>query len=494
MKKIIKNFNNLVKRTIFKVQNKTNNNFNISNFSKFLITLIVSLFICLFYLLIPHLYDKMWVQANIQSELLNEFKINLSKSSNVSYRILPAPHFLIKDSKLLMEDIENQKSIAEIKNFKVFLSNKNFFIKEKVKIKKIIIDEANFTLLQNDLKILNELKDKKFSNNKIKISNSNFFFKDNLNEIILIVKIDKADLFFDAKKLFNIFNLKGEVFNMPFNLNFMNNSNPNKYTKINFNSKLLKLDILNEFFVDKNGLINGSNIISFLNSTINTKYNIKEKLLNFESDNSRLNKLQLSYDGKLSINPFDLDLDIKLNDYKISKLFNVNSILVEFLKSKLLFNDNISIGTSISVNSESKNEIFNNGKINFNIINGNANFDKTRLINNKIGSLEVINSKLSVENDELFLNTDISFDIKNYDNLFAFFSTNKKSRKEIKYILVNLDYNFLNNQVVFNSIKIDNQKFSDKSLKIINDFNDVNYENFHKQRLLVGKLLNLYDG
>ena len=77
MKQIIKNFNNLVKRTIFKVQNKTNNNFNISNFSKFLITLIVSLFICLFYLLIPHLYDKMWVQANIQSKLLNEFKINL---------------------------------------------------------------------------------------------------------------------------------------------------------------------------------------------------------------------------------------------------------------------------------------------------------------------------------------------------------------------------------------------------------------------------------
>ena len=32
------------------------------------------------------------------------------------------------------------------------------------------------------------------------------------------------------------------------------------------------------------------NIISFLNSTINTKYDIKEKLLNFESDNSRLNK------------------------------------------------------------------------------------------------------------------------------------------------------------------------------------------------------------
>ena len=57
MKQIIKNFNNLVKKTILKVQNKTNNNFNISNFSKYLITFIVIIYL-LFYLLIPLLYDK----------------------------------------------------------------------------------------------------------------------------------------------------------------------------------------------------------------------------------------------------------------------------------------------------------------------------------------------------------------------------------------------------------------------------------------------------
>ena len=37
MKAIVKNFNNYIKKTIFKVQNKTNNNFNISNFNKYLI-------------------------------------------------------------------------------------------------------------------------------------------------------------------------------------------------------------------------------------------------------------------------------------------------------------------------------------------------------------------------------------------------------------------------------------------------------------------------
>ena len=494
MKKIVKKFNNLVKRTIFKVQNKTNDNFNISNLNKFLITLIVSLFIWLFYLLIPHLYDKKWIQTNIESKLVNEFRINLSKSADISYHILPAPHFLIKDSKILVNDNENQKTLAEIENFKVFLSKVNFFDKEKMNIKKIVINKANFTLLQNNFKILNEFKNKKFSNKKIKINNSNIFLKNNLSEIISITKIDKATIFFDVKDQLNFFNLKGEVFKVPFSLNFSHNDILNKYTKIDFKSKFLKLDISSNFFVEKNKLITGNNTISFLNSIFNTKYDIKEKLIIFKSGNSKLNNSQLSYGGELSINPFDLDLNIKLTDYKVSKLFNTNSILVELFKSKLLFNNNISINSSLDVSSDSKNEIFNSGKINFNIINGKVNFDKTILFNKKIGSLKLINSNLFVENNKLFLDADILFDITDYKNLFSFFNTNKKSRKEIKNILINLNYDFLNNQTVFNSIIIDNLTFSNKSLEIINDFNDFNYENFHKSRLLVNKLFTLYEG
>ena len=100
MKKFIQNFNNLIIKRIFILQNKTNNNFKISNFNKFLITFISLLFFYLFYLLIPHLYDKTWLQSHLESQLLKEFKINFSNSFNISYRILPKPHFLIKDSKI----------------------------------------------------------------------------------------------------------------------------------------------------------------------------------------------------------------------------------------------------------------------------------------------------------------------------------------------------------------------------------------------------------
>ena len=134
MKKIVKKFNNLVKNTLVKLENKTNNNLKISNFNKYLITIVCSLFVYIFYLSIPILYDKTWVQTNIEKKLLNEFKINLSTSANISYRILPVPHFLIKNSMVVMDSTKKNKSTVEVKNLKVFISQNNFFDKEKIDI------------------------------------------------------------------------------------------------------------------------------------------------------------------------------------------------------------------------------------------------------------------------------------------------------------------------------------------------------------------------
>ena len=488
MKQIIKNFNNLVKKTIFKVQNKTNNNFNISGFNRCLIILITSLFVYLFYLLIPILYDKTWVQTNIESKLLNEFKLNVSTSADISYRILPAPHFLIKDSRILVGKDEKKKSLAEIKNFQIFLSQKNFFDKEKMNIKKVVISNANFSLLRSDLKLLNEITKKNFSSKKIRVNNSKIFLKDNLQEIISIIKVDKIILSFDDEKLSNFFNLKGEAFNVPFTFNFINSNNSPKYKKINFNSRILRLNIFNKFTKNKN-FTSGESSITFLNSTFNTKYNVKEKLIKFKSNNS-----QLGYAGELSINPFNLNLNINLDDYKISELFNANPVLIEFIKSGLLFNENISVNTSAIINSNIKNDIFHSAKINFNIINGKIHFDKTKFVNNNIGSLQFSNSNLFYKNNELVFNSDILIDIKNSKNLFSFLNTSKSSRKNFKTILINLDYNFLRNKIKFNNLKIDNSDVNNQILTIIDGFMDNDLNNLNKSRGLINELLKIYSG
>ena len=493
MKQIIKNFNNLVKKTIFKVQNKTNNNFIISNFNKYFIILFVSFFIYLFYLLVPILYDKTWIQTKIESKLFNEFNVNLSTSSNIFYRILPAPHFLIKDSKILVNDGVKEKSIAEIKNFKVFLNQKNFFDKEKMNIKKLVINKANFSFLRSDLKLLSELKNKKLSNKKIQINDSNIFFKNNLGEIISIIKIDKTVALFDDEKLLNFINLNGEVFNMPFNFNFKYQANKNRYQKIDFSSKPLRLNISDESS-SENKLISGESSISFLNFKFNTKYNINEKLIIFKSDSGRIDRHKVSYIGKLLINPFDLNLVIHLDNYRISKLFNNNPVLIEFIKSGLLFNNNISVKNSLIIKSNEKKEFFQNTKINFNIVNGKFNLDNSTFVNDKKGSLELSNSNLFLENNNLILNTDILFDIKNSDDLYSFLNTSKKSRKEIKNILINLDYYFLQNEIKFNNVKINNDDVSGQFLNEIESFSDNSSNNLIKSRRLINKLLSIYDG
>ena len=494
MKQFIKNFNNYIKKTILKLQNKTNNKYQISNFNKYLITFISLLFFYLFYLSIPILYDKIWVQSNIEKQLLKEFKINFSISSDISYRILPAPHFLIKDSKIFKIDSDKIISLADVKNLKVFISQSKFFDKRKMAIRHVKMNNANFSLLRNDFKFLKNGSNNSFSKKIIEINKSNIFFKDDQDEAVAIIKIKKARLFQDSEDLLNIFNLDGEIYNIPFSLVFKKKFDSLMTEEINIISKTLKLNINDIYNYDEKNINTGKNVITFLNNTVSTKYKVEDKIVSFNSADSQIKNNKIDYNGELSINPFNLNLNINLGNYKLLKLLDVNSILNEVIKTKLLFNKNISVNTLLTINSDLKKEIFNDVDINFNIINGKINFNKTKLINKKIGSIELENSNLNFINDRLILNTNIMIDIKNHKKLFSLLQTNKRSRKPIKNILINLDYDFLTNQIGFNNFKIDNKNVSEKLLRVIEGFNDNNFNNWNKSRRFLNILFNAYEG
>ena len=483
MKQIVKNFNNLIKKTIFKVENKTNDKFHVSKFSKYLISAIVVLFIYIFYLSIPLLYDKNWIQNKIVTELGNEFNINLGNSFDFSYRILPKPHYLIRDSKT---------SLAEIKTLNVFISQNNFFNKDSIIINEVVIEEANFSLLSNDLKPFYKDSENKFSKKKIKINDSNIFFKNNLNEVISIIKISNAFLFFDEKNLFNLFDLKGEIFNIPFKLKYQNALNVQK--KIEINAPDLKLKVINDFFKKDENLSSVISNISILSSSINTKFNIKDQIAIFQSDGSRIYNSKIDYNGQLAINPFDLNLKINLYDYKISNLFTPNSIINEFIKSGLLFNENISVQTLVNIKSTKKDEIFNEAKLELRILNGKISFDKSVFINNNIGLMEISNSNLFLDNDKLFLSSNLSIDIKDIDKLYSFLNTSKNSRKNIRNIKLNIIYDFLSNQIELKNIKINDNDVSSQFNNIAEGFIDINSNNLTKSRKLLNELINLYDG
>jgi len=486
---IIKNFNKSIEKIIFKVQNKTSLKLPVSKFNKYLITLISLLFFYIFYLLIPILYDKNWVQKNIEDQLLENFKMHFSLSSDISYRILPAPHYLIKDSKILNK-IDKTVSLANIKTLKVFVSQKNFFNKEKVSPKYIKINNADFILLNGNLKLLKDSTKNKFSNKIIEINKSNIFFKDDLGETISTIIISKAFLFHDDGDLLNLFELEGEIFNIPFSFDYKRMFNSLKTEEINVAAKVLKLNIYS-----KHNDNSGKSIISFLYSKINTDYKINDDdVIVFNSTNSRIKNTKIDYSGELSINPFDLDLEINLDDLNLRKVFLNNNILKELIKTELLFNKNISINTSINTNFISKNKIFQNGEVYLNITNGKFNINKTRLINKKIGLIELQNSNLGLEKDRLILNTDIIVDIKNSNKLFSLLQTNKKFRKPIKKIFINLDYDFLSNKIKFNNIKIENKEINDGLSLLIDDFYYDNLNNWNQNRRLLNILFENYEG
>ncbi|MDB9767640.1 hypothetical protein OAB25_03030 [Candidatus Pelagibacter sp.] len=481
MKKIVKIFNNFIKRTIFKVENKTNDKFHVSNFSKYIITVIVVLFVYIFYLSIPLLYDKTWVQNKIVTKLSDEFNINLSNSFDISYRILPKPHYLIRDSKT---------ALAEIKVLNVFISQNNLFNKNSIRINKVVIEEANFSLLKDNFKTLYENSENKFSKKRIEVNNSNIFFKDNLNEVISIIKVSNAFLFFDERNLVNLFDLNGEVFNIPFELNYQNIINSQK--KIKIKAPDLKLEFINNFFKKGEEPSNGISNISILNSSINTKYSIKNQIVIFQSNGSRVFDSKISYNGQLAINPFDLNLKVNLDDYKISNLFKPNSTINEFIKSGLLFNENISVNTLVNIKSAKKSKIFNEAKIELRILNGKISFDNSIFINNNIGLIGVSKSDLFLENDKLILAANLSIDIKNTGRLYSFLNTNKRLRKNIKNIKLSIIYDFLSNEIVFKNIKVDDNEVSDQFMNIVEGFIDNNSNNLIKSRKLLNELINLY--
>ena len=333
-----------------------------------------------------------------------------------------------------------------------------------------------------------------FLKKKIKINKSKIFFKNNSDEIVSIIKISKAFLFQDDKNLINLFKLKGEVYNVPFKFDYSRKLDISKTEEIQINVNKLKLNFFNTQNLNEDSNISGENNILFLNSKIITDYKIKDGIMIFNSKDSKIKNNVVDYNGELSIEPLDLNLNIDLPSYDLRKMFNNNSILNELIKTGVLFNENISMNTLMTIRSNFKNKIFQNAKIYFNIIDGKLNIDKTRLINKKVGILELANSNLHYENNRLILSTNIIIDISNSDKLFSLLQTNKKFRKPITNLLINLDYDFLSKKINFNNIKVNNKEINEDSLRIVEGFNDSELNNWNKSKRLLNAFFEIYEG
>jgi hypothetical protein len=460
-----------IKKILLKYPNKINNifSFKISNFNKYLIGSISLLFLSLFYLSIPTLYDKTWVQNSIEKKILKEFKINFSISSDVTYEILPFPNFTFKNVKIFANEDENVGKLAEIKKLKVFISPKNFFNKDSFNIKKILILDANFSIKNNNLEYFKSFLNNNLLKKKIIIKSSNIFFKNKEEETVSIIKINKLTFFYDKVKILNQVFLKGKIFKVPFILEFNKNLINNNSLFV-INSKKYKFQFENNSFNNKLD-IKGINKITILNLLLLSEYKKEKDMFNFESKKTKLNSNNVNYKGQINFNPFDLFIDINFKEIKLKKLFNTNSILFELIKSGSLFNDNLSANININSDVILGNKLFDSLKLVINLNNGILDINDSVLINKKIGLLKLTNSKLFLLDNNLIFNGNFNLKVNNSTNFHNYLQTKKKIRKLINNINFNLDFNISTNELNLINLTIDDYEQEVQITNLLNNLN-----------------------
>ena len=133
---------------------------------KFLIkdkrTIIIAFVI--FFAIIAHLstpafYKNNRVKETLKNQLENSFDLKFNFSDEISYVMFPTPHFNFKNVKI----ITNDKEFANIGSFKVYLTFKKFFDKEKLNIQDIEIKNSKFTIYKQEIKDLISFFDEKIN-------------------------------------------------------------------------------------------------------------------------------------------------------------------------------------------------------------------------------------------------------------------------------------------------------------------------------------------
>jgi len=500
IKLIITNFNIIIINFFNKFFQPKKYNYNrlvkISSFNKSIIFLISLLFLYLFYLSIPSLYDKERLQNEMANKLKEEFKINFSLSSEISYSILPSPHIQFKNTKIFNEQSDTLNELAQIKDVKIFISQLNLFSQNKIKIKKIIIKHANFSIKKDDFEFINNFINQKFSSKKIIIKNSNIFYKGNSNETVSISKIYNLEFFLNIKKSLNQVIAKGKIFQIPFDLKWSKDFTNNNLKKTILKMPKIKFKMFNQSTINDskyaavNKLFIGGTKLIF-------DYIIEDSVIILKSNNSKLLNDNIKYNGLIQLNPFDLNLNIYSNIFNYNKYISLNNFFQELLKTDLLFNRNLNAKISFVVKDILNNKLFDNMAILLNFNNGNINFNKSYLFSDKIGKLNLNYGKIQKKNNQLIFSGKFDFNINDEKQFYKIFQIPKNNRLKVKNIYFDLEYNLFEKEFKIISFKLNDLNVEENKnvLDLLDDYNRKNNtKNWIDLKSFINKIFIIYEG
>ena len=488
--KKIKNINNLINNLLQKNLNKLkfDNLLNLAKSNKIILFIVASIFIFITYLLLPSFFNKSEISKKLEKDLSENFKINFNLSKNLNYNFFPKPHFIIQDAIINYKE----KDISEINKLKIYLTLGNLFSLKDLKLKNVIIENANFTLNKVNHEFFIKLLKNDFKNSTLKIYNSNIFFENLQNEILFINKILEMKYFYNPKELKNILYSKNELFNLPYEI-LIDNNEIEKKLKSKINLNFLRLQIENEYNY-KNKIKTGKANLLFNKFKSTISYKVNDNSLEFDFFD-KLENSKFLYIGNLNFDPFYSSLEGKTEQLDLSYLFNSNSIITQLLKTEILNSKNIDFKFNVNANKIHNNFIFENLNLNSKIEEGLIDLDNTELEWKNFAKFNLKDSLIFVKDGELIIDGNLKIKILNFNEIYKYLLTPKKFRKKLEKIDVNFSYNIDQKTIKLTNLRINdqyNQNINKVLQSIVLKENNIQNKIFLKN--LFNKAIKFYEG
>jgi len=437
---------------------------------------IIIFFTAILFLSLPVLLNYNSIQNVIEKKVSSEFKINLKILDDISLKIFPRPHYLVKKANLDL-DLENEKSsIIKTKNLKIYIPLRKIYSKSNINIEEIEIEKANVYFQLNDvLDFKNHLYYK--INKPIYIKKSKFFLLDKNNKTILISPIKKISYFINKKNNSKELKIQGNIFDVDYNSHWTRSYNNPKNSLMEIKSKNPNLFIKNIFSFEDNSNFSGKSSISFLKEDIIINYLKKDGKIFIQSPNENKNQ-KIKFNSKVELEPFFIDAKVNFNNKDIN--FLIDKLLYFILNSEEYLG-NINGKLNLVLNNI-KNPLINNGQINISIK------EKTIEIENSIFEIENIgkiksNFRFYENEGNLIFSSENVLEINNKKEFSKKFQVSSKNIKGINKIYFDLEKNIDNGEVSIYNIylnKIDTENFSEIIYSI---------KNIHILRALIRNIL-----
>ncbi len=470
--------NSLLERNLNKLKVANLKKILINN--KIFLTIFISVILFLSYLSIPNIFNQNEISTELKKNIAEKLNLEFNFKKKLNYRFLPRPHFTTNESSLIF----NEKKISEINKIKIFVSLDSLFSMKNLKIKDVIIEEANFNLNKDNYNFFIKLLDNNFKDIRFEILDSNIFYRNLENDVLFINNITNAKYIYDLNQSKNIFYSKNDIFNIPYSIELSNDEDQKKLSsKIKIES--LDLQIENQFSYGEK-FNTGLSEFNFLNSKSIISYKANKNYFEFKLFN-KAQKSKFYYNGKLNFRPFHSNLEGSANKINLGHLFSNNGFIKQLLKTEILNNKNVDFKLNISADKIKNFDNFVNIFLKSKIQEGLVDLNETRFSWKNSVNFNLKNSLIYTKDGKLILDANSEIDIINLDEVYKFLLTPKNLRKKINKININFTYSFDEKVININDIKVDG--ILNENLN--NNFNQILLKDNNLQnKVYIKKLLN----